>query len=181
MKYSGVKNIAIADVTAQQISQWDSNFRNEAQHLGWRGKPFSVVTHLMPIPGHLMVLFLPGCQCWTIHKHCSNQINHVTWVVIHNSWWPGQKCAAIHSQRRSTITKQILQTGTHPGELKLTDPLAVDLLNVSVYFIINCSPNIYTKLAVPRGSIINELIIFHDGSGGSATSVSLHTYAYKVT
>lgn len=63
MKYSGVKNIAIADVTAQQISQWDSNFRNEAQHLGWRGKPSSVVTHLMPIPGHLMVLFLPDCQC----------------------------------------------------------------------------------------------------------------------
>lgn len=162
-------------MTAQQISQWDSNFRNEAQCLGWRGKPSSVVTHLMPIPGHLMVLFLPGCQCWTIHKQCNNQINHVTWFVIHNSQWHGQKYAAIPSQQRSTITKQILQPGTHSGELKLTDYLAVDLLNISIYFIINCSPNIYTKLAVPRGIIINKLIISHDGSGESLTSVGLHT------
>lgn len=168
-------------MTAQQISQWDSNFRNEAQCLGWRGKPSSVVTHLMPIPGHLMVLFLPGCQCWAIHKHCSNQINHVTWFVIHNSRWHSQKYAAIPSQQKSTITKQILLPGTHSGELKLTDPLAVDLLNIRIYFIINCSPNIYTKLAVPRGIIINELIISHDESGGSLTSVGLHTYSYEVT
>lgn len=159
-------------MTAQQISQWDSNFRNEAQCLGWRGKPSSVVTHLMPIPGHLMVLFLPGCQCWTIHKHCSNQINHVTWFVILNSRWHGQKYIA---QWRSTITKQILQPGTHTGELKWTDPLAVELLNTSIYFTINYSPNIYTKLAVPRGIIINELIILHDGSGESLTPVGSHT------
>lgn len=167
-------------MTAQQTSQWDSDFRNKAQCLGWRGKPSSVVTHLTLIPGHPMVLLLPGCQCWTIHKNCSNQINHVTWFIIHNSRWCGQKYAAIPSQQRSTITQEILQSGTHAGGLKLTDPLAVDLLNICIYFIINCSPNIHTKLAVPGGIIINELIISHDGSGRSLTSGGLH-YSYKVT
>lgn len=63
----------------------------------------------------------------------------------------------------------------NPANTAARDSLAVNLLNISIYLIINCSPNIRTKLALPRGIIINELIISHDRAGGSLTSGGLHT------